>query len=181
MISVRTLIHIQYSHSTGGAMKFLVSCHHRHLQGCGVIDWFWFQFLLICITALTHHLPDSFTIYLIYLIHGGLIQGNPFVFVSHQTTAWLRRRLGHAAVPFLAGITTLHQRSVRNSSSVAAGRTSTTILARLSAPAPALTQVLDKGFYTGFFHLSPIFFLLFLEHVSRWSNLKRHHLFHDEY
>lgn len=107
-------------------MKFIVSFHHRHLRGCGL-----FQFLLICIIALICRLP----------IHGGLIHGNPFVFVSHQTTAWFRWRLGHAAVPFPAGITTPRPRSVRNSSSVAAGRTSTTILAWMSASAPALAQV----------------------------------------
>lgn len=81
--------------------------------------------------------------------------------MSHQTTAWLRWRLGHAAVPSLAGITTLRQKGVRNSSSVAAGRTSTTILARMSATAPALAQVLDKGFYAGFFFIFHPFFSSF--------------------
>lgn len=68
--------------------------------------------------------------------------------VPQQTTVWLQRNPGPAAVPFLAGIITLPQRNVRSSSLGAAGRISTTISPRMSAPPPATALVFTLCCYT---------------------------------
>lgn len=62
-------------------------------------------------------------------------------FVSHQTTAWLQRRLGRAAVLSLDGITMLPPRSVSSSPGGAAGRILTTTSPRMNASVPAMSQV----------------------------------------
>lgn len=85
--------------------------------------------------------------------------------MSHQTTAWLQRRLGRAAVPSLAGITMLPQRSVRGSYLGAAGRISTTISPRMSAPTPAIAQVFVLCYY------STILFIFFVACVYVYTLL----------
>ena len=61
--------------------------------------------------------------------------------VSHQIIVWLQRRLGHAAVLSLGGITMAPLRSVRSSFLEAVGRISTIICLRMSAAMRVMAQV----------------------------------------